>query len=155
MAGEIRSQFSHIIDIAPTILEAARVTEPTMVNGVKQTPIEGTSLVYTFDDAKAPTRHKTQYFEMLCNRPSITTAGWPAPRRCACPGYSKPGEASKDPDDFSGGSFTMSQRISRRRITSSPKEIAPQAQGTTKIFEEEAKKYHVYPLDASFAEAAT
>jgi arylsulfatase len=52
----------------PTILEAARVKEPSMLNGVQQTPIEGTSLVYTFEDAKAPTRHKTQYFEMLCNR---------------------------------------------------------------------------------------
>ncbi len=63
--GEVRPQFCSVIDIAPTILEAAGVKEPTMINGVKQTPIEGFSLVYSFDNAKAPTRHKTQYFEML------------------------------------------------------------------------------------------
>ena len=66
--GEVRSQFCHVIDIAPTILEAAGVPAPTMINGVTQKPIEGTSLVYTFDDAKAPTRHTTQYFEMQGNR---------------------------------------------------------------------------------------
>ena len=66
--GEVRSQFSHVIDIVPTILEATRVPAPTMINGVTQKPIEGTSLVYTFDDAKAATRHTTQYFEMQGNR---------------------------------------------------------------------------------------
>src|SRR5262249_9148596 len=59
--GTQRSQFCHIIDITPTILEAAGVKEPTMVNGVKQTPVEGVSLVYTFDNAKAAEKHGTQY----------------------------------------------------------------------------------------------
>ena len=124
MAGEVRSQFSHIIDIAPTILEAARVTEPSMINGVKQTPIEGTSLVYTFDEASVPTRHKTQYFEMLGNR-AIYHDGWMAsttPLRC--PGYPlSPVKPARIRTTFRG-SFTTSQRISRRRITSSPIEIA-------------------------------
>ena len=75
--GEVRSQFSSVIDIVPTILEAAGVKEPTMINGVKQTPIEGTSLVYSFDDAKAPTRHTTQYFELLANR-GVYDDGWMA-----------------------------------------------------------------------------
>ena len=66
--GGLRSQFSHVIDIAPTILEAAGLPEPKSVNGTVQTPIEGTSLVYAFNDAKAPERHKTQYFEMFGNR---------------------------------------------------------------------------------------
>src|SRR5260370_6500764 len=65
--GEVRTQFCSIIDIAPTILEAAGVKEPTMVNGVNQTPIEGISLGYSFDAAKAPTRHKTQYLAMIAN----------------------------------------------------------------------------------------
>ena len=79
--GEVRSQFSSVIDITPTILEAVGVKAPTMLNGVKQTPIEGFSMVYTFDDAKAPTHHKTQYFELMANREFTTTAGWPTQRR--------------------------------------------------------------------------
>jgi arylsulfatase len=76
-AGEIRSQFHHVIDIAPTILEVAGVPQPNVVNGVRQKPIEGVSLAYSFDDAKAPDRHKTQYFEMLANR-AIYHEGWVA-----------------------------------------------------------------------------
>jgi arylsulfatase len=71
----LRSQFSHVIDIAPTILEAAGLPEPKSVNGTVQTPIEGTSLVYAFDDAMAPERHTTQYFEMFGNR-AIYHQGW-------------------------------------------------------------------------------
>ena len=73
--GGLRSQFSHVIDIAPTILEAAGLPEPKSVNGTPQTPIEGTSLLYTFNDAKAPERHTTQYFEMFGNR-AIYHDGW-------------------------------------------------------------------------------
>ena len=73
--GELRSQFHHVIDIAPTILEAAGLPEPKTVNGTVQTPIEGTSLLYTFNDAKAEDRHKTQYFEIFGNR-AIYHDGW-------------------------------------------------------------------------------
>ena len=73
--GGLRSQFSHVIDIAPTILEAAGLPEPKSVNGTPQTPIEGTSLLYAFNDAAAPERHKTQYFEMFGNR-AIYNDGW-------------------------------------------------------------------------------
>lgn len=73
--GELRTQFSHVIDIAPTILEAAGLPEPKMVNGVKQIPIEGTSLVYSFNDAKAKEKHTTQYFEMAGNR-AMYHEGW-------------------------------------------------------------------------------
>jgi arylsulfatase A-like enzyme len=66
--GELRSQWHHVIDIAPTILEAAGLPEPKSVNGTPQTPIEGVSLAYTFTDAKAPSRHTTQYFEIFGNR---------------------------------------------------------------------------------------
>jgi arylsulfatase len=66
--GGLRSQFTHVIDVAPTILEAAGIPEPTVVNGVQQEPIEGTSMVYSFDDADAPERHDLQYFEMFGNR---------------------------------------------------------------------------------------
>jgi arylsulfatase A-like enzyme len=66
--GELRSQFHHVIDIVPTILEAAGIQAPLVFNGTPQKPIEGVSMVYTFDDAKAPTRHTTQYFEIVANR---------------------------------------------------------------------------------------
>lgn len=74
-AGEVRSQWHHVIDIAPTILEAAGLPEPKSVNGTPQSPIEGVSMVYTFADAKAPSTHKTQYFEIFGNR-GIYHDGW-------------------------------------------------------------------------------
>lgn len=74
-SGELRTQFSHVIDVAPTILEAAGLPEPMEVNGTKQIPMDGTSLVYTFDKARAKDRHTTQYFEMFGNR-AIYHDGW-------------------------------------------------------------------------------
>lgn len=73
--GEVRSQWHHVIDVAPTILEAAGLPEPRVVNGTPQTPIQGVSMVYTFDDAKAKDRHKTQYFEIFGNR-GVYHDGW-------------------------------------------------------------------------------
>ena len=73
--SELRSQFSHVIDIAPTVLEAAKLPEPKVVNGTPQTPMAGTSLVYSFDDADAAERHTTQYFEIFGNR-AMYHDGW-------------------------------------------------------------------------------
>jgi arylsulfatase A-like enzyme len=81
----LRSQFCHVIDIVPTIYEAAKVTSPDMLDGVKQKPVDGVSLVYTFDNGTVPTQHTTQYFEMLGNR-AIYKDGWMAQRRCGCHG---------------------------------------------------------------------
>ena len=75
--GEVRSQFHHVIDIMPTILEAVGLPAPLSINGVAQSPIEGTSMVYSFDDAKADSTHRTQYFEILGNR-AIYSDGWVA-----------------------------------------------------------------------------
>jgi arylsulfatase len=75
--GGIRTQFHHVIDLYPTILDAVGVKSPSMLNGVPQAPIEGVSMAYTFGDAKAPSRHHTQYFEMLGNR-AIYNDGWVA-----------------------------------------------------------------------------
>jgi hypothetical protein len=75
--GGIRTQFSSVIDIMPTLLEAAGVSAPTSINGVAQKPIEGTSLVYTFDNPNAPSKHTTQYFEMFGNQ-GIYHDGWVA-----------------------------------------------------------------------------
>jgi arylsulfatase A-like enzyme len=73
--GEVRSQFHHVIDVAPTVLEAANLPEPKSVNGTTQAPIEGVSMAYSFDDAKAASRHTVQYFEMFGNR-AIYADGW-------------------------------------------------------------------------------
>jgi arylsulfatase len=151
--GGLRSQFSHIIDLAPTILEACGVKEPTMLNGVKQTPIEGTSLVYTFDDAKAATRHKTQYFEMLGNR-AIYQDGWMA---CTTPlrlpwAPPAPGVPSAKPDDFEWELYNVAEDFSQANnlVAKNPKKLKE----LQDVFDREAKKYNVYPLDASFAERA-
>jgi arylsulfatase len=82
--GEIRSQFFHVIDVAPTILETAGIPEPTIVNSVQQSSLEGTSMVYSFDDARAPERHETQYFEMVGNR-GIYHKGWTAVTKHSTP----------------------------------------------------------------------
>ena len=73
--GEVRTQFQHVIDLAPTVLEAAGLPEPKVVNGMTQRPMEGGSLLHTFNDAKAKSRHATQYFEYGGNR-SIYHEGW-------------------------------------------------------------------------------
>jgi arylsulfatase len=75
--GEMRSQFHHVVDIAPTVLEAVGIPEPRKVNGILQTPMEGVSMVYSFDDAMAAGHHKTQYFEIIGNR-AIYHEGWVA-----------------------------------------------------------------------------
>jgi arylsulfatase len=73
--GEIRSQFAHVIDIAPTILEAVGLQAPAMLDGVTQMPMEGVSMAYTFGDAKGSSRHTTQYFEIAANR-GLYDDGW-------------------------------------------------------------------------------
>jgi arylsulfatase A-like enzyme len=82
--GQIRSQFHHVIDVAPTILEIAGLPQPTFVNGVQQHPIEGVSMAYAFNDAKAAEQHETQYFEMFGNR-GIYHKGWTAVTRHKTP----------------------------------------------------------------------
>ncbi|MFC0030024.1 sulfatase-like hydrolase/transferase [Micromonospora chaiyaphumensis] len=83
-AGELREQFAHVIDVAPTILEAAGLPEPTTVHGVTQAPIEGVSMRYTFSDGAASERHQTQYFEIGGNR-GIYHRGWTAVTRHRTP----------------------------------------------------------------------
>ena len=78
----VRHQFAHVIDIAPTVLEATGIRQPSVVDGIPQSPMEGTSLVYTFDagNADEPSHHRTQYFEMFGAYAIYHEAGWRAPR---------------------------------------------------------------------------
>ena len=82
--GEIRSQFCHVIDVAPTVLEVIGLPQPEIVNGTQQAPMEGISMVYSFDNGKAEERHDLQYFEMFCNR-GIYHRGWSAVTRHSTP----------------------------------------------------------------------
>jgi arylsulfatase len=93
--GELRTQFSHAIDVAPTILEAAGIPEPVSVEGIQQDPIEGTSMLYAFNDAKAEDRHETQYFEVMGNR-AIYHKGWTAVTKHYTPWIQAPKPAFDD-----------------------------------------------------------
>src|SRR5690348_10291117 len=116
--GGIRRQFHHIIDILPTILEATGISAPDTIDGIKQRPIEGVSMAYTWDkkNADAPTRHTTQYFEMLGNR-AIYHDGWLA----ATTPVTLPWElnTAPPPDVITGtsGNSTTSMRISPSTTT--------------------------------------
>jgi arylsulfatase len=93
--GELRTQFAHVIDVAPTILEAAGLPEPKTVNGIVQRPMDGISMAYTFEDANAKERHTTQYFEMFGNR-AIYHEGWYARTIHRAPWESTPRRPLKD-----------------------------------------------------------
>jgi arylsulfatase len=112
--GEMRSQFHHVIDVGPTLLEAAGVPQPLFVDGVQQQPIEGVSMLYSFNDAKAAERHETQYFEMFGNR-GIYHKGWTAVTRHKRPGARR----RKDPSASTTtcGSSTTPTRTGARRTT--------------------------------------
>ena len=140
--GEIRSQFQHVIDIAPTVLEAANMPEPKTVNGVTQAPMEGVSMVYTFDDAKAAERHKTQYFEIFGNR-AIYHDGWVAAHRAQ--GAVGSGAAPRRSPTTSGSS-TTSTRTSARPTTS-PKSNPAKLKELQAVFMKEAENYRVLPID--------
>jgi arylsulfatase len=145
--GGLRSQFHHVIDIAPTILEAAGLPEPQVVNGVTQKPIEGVSMVYTFDAASAPERRTSQYFELLGNR-AMYKDGWVAAARHGIP-WKTAGQATGfDSDvwelyhvaeDFSQADDLAAQNPDKL------KELQA-------AFDGEARRYDVYPLDDRFAQ---
>jgi arylsulfatase len=139
--GEVRSQFHHVIDVAPTVLEAANLPEPKIVNGTTQTPIEGVSMVYTFDDARADSRHKVQYFEMLGNR-AIYADGWFAGTIHKAPWEAKPRAALLD-DKW--------ELYDTRSDFSLANDLAGQNPAKLKelqdLFMQEAVKYRVLPID--------
>jgi arylsulfatase len=148
--GAMRSQFSHVTDIVPTILDVTGIKFPDVINGVKQKPLEGVSLVYTFDNANAPTKHRTQYFEMMGNR-AVYKDGWVActtPLRLPWITFG----VSPSPDDFKWELYNVSDDFSEsRNLAGSNPDKLKEMQ---KVFDEEAKKYNVYPLDSSFADRA-
>jgi arylsulfatase len=141
--GGLRSQFTHVIDIAPTILEAAGLPEPTVVNGVQQSPMEGTSMLYALDDADAPERHDLQYFEMFANR-GIYHRGWSAVTKHRTPWVMVGGELPAFDDDvweLYDGSRDFSQA---HDLAAEHPDVLARLQRLWLI---EATKYNVLPMD--------
>ena len=138
--GEIRNQFHHVIDVAPTVLELIGLPEPTFVNGVQQVPYEGVSIAYTFDGASEADRHETQYFEMFVNR-GIYHKGWTAVTRHSTPWVMAQLPAFDDdvwelyaPDDW-----TQAHDLA--------KEQPDRLHQLQRLFLIEAAKHNVLPLD--------
>lgn len=139
--GEVRSQFHHVIDIAPTVLEAAKLPEPKIVNGTKQSPIEGVSMVYTFGDAAAKSRHQVQYFEIMGNR-GIYADGWLAGTVHRAPWEYEPRQSLAD-DKWelydTRADFSLTNDLAGKN-PAKLKELQA-------LFMREAVKYHVLPID--------
>jgi len=147
--GQVRSQFCSVIDILPTLLEAAGVPAPKSINGVTQKPIEGTSFVYTFDDAKAPSKHTTQYFEMFGNR-AIYHEGWVA---ATTPGVA-PWDSAAEMEgrvpavlDYKWELYHVSEDYSEDNNLAA-KEPA-KLKELQELFWTEAEKYNVLPVENS------
>ena len=145
--GEVRSQFSHVVDVAPTALEAAKLPQPKTVNGVMQRPMDGVSMLYTVDDARAKDRHTTQYFEMFGNR-GIYKDGWVACTRHSIPWLmgAKPTPLTEDvwelynvDEDFSQANNLAAQQPEKL------KELQA-------VFLQEAIRNNVLPIDDRRAE---
>ncbi len=140
-AGEVRHQFHHVIDVAPTVLEVAGLPEPSAVHGIAQRPLEGVSMAYSFEDADAADRHETQYFEMFCNR-GIYHRGWTAVTRHSTPWEAMAKLPSLDDDAwelYAPEDWTQAHNIAREK----PETLHRLQQ----LFVLEASKYNVFPLD--------
>ena len=145
--GGIRTQFHHVIDIVPTILEAAGIKAPEMVNGIKQKPIEGVSMAYTFDkaNANAPSKHDTQYFEMVGNR-GIYHDGWIASTTPPVPPWML-GAPMPNLGDYKWELYNVADDYSQYNDLAA--KMPDKLKEMQALFLTEAAKYQVLPLDNS------
>jgi hypothetical protein len=141
--GEVRSQFHHVIDLAPTVLEAAGLPEPVSVHGVQQMPLQGVSMAYSFDDADAADRHETQYFEMFGNR-GIYHRGWTAVTKHKTPWILVGEEVPAFDDDRWELYDTTSDWSQARDLAAEHPDKLHELQRLWLI---EATRYNVLPLD--------
>jgi len=139
--GEVRSQFTHVTDIAPTVFEACQVPAPKTVNGIAQDPIEGTSFVYSFDDANAKEKHTVQYFEMFGNR-AIYADGWYA-RTIHRPAWNTKPTQSLLEDPWELFNATEDFSLANNLASQNPDKLKE----LQDVFMKEAEKYHVLPID--------
>lgn len=147
--GEIRTQFEHVIDILPTILDVTGIPAPTSVYGIQQAPIEGKSMRYAFDDAKAPSNHTTQYFEMFANR-AIYNDGWVAATTPTTPPWVSVVEKVDPIDGYKWELYNIDEDFteSNNLAESNPEKLRE----LQRLFYIEAVKYNVLPLDNSKVE---
>ncbi|MCJ7706373.1 MAG: arylsulfatase, partial [Anaerolineales bacterium] len=141
--GEIRSQFSHVIDVAPTVLETAGIPQPVSVDGIQQDPIEGTSMLYAFNDGKAAEQHETQYFEMFGNR-GIYHKGWTAVTKHRTPWAALNAKVSAFDDDV-WELYDTTKDWSQSKDLS--KENPQKLHDLQRLWLIEATRYKVLPLD--------
>jgi arylsulfatase len=141
--GEIHSQFCHVIDIGPTVLDAAGIPQPLQVNGVTQQPMQGVSMRYSFDDAKAPEQHDTQYFEMFGNR-GIYHRGWSAITKHRTPWAM--GEVKNPPfDDDVWEPYDGSKDWTQANDLAA--QMPDKLHELQQLFQIEATRNNVFPLD--------
>jgi len=140
--NEIRTQFSHVIDIAPTVLEAVGLPEPKAVNGTPQIPMEGTSLVYSFNDAGAKERHTTQYFEIAGNR-AIYHEGWYARTVHRAPWEAQARRPLQDDSAWELYDLRADFSLANDVAAANPQKLDEMKA----LFLAEAAKYHVLPID--------
>ena len=151
--GGIRNQFAHIIDIVPTLLEVTGIPAPVTVDGIKQAPIEGVSLAYTFDkaNANAPSRHKTQYFEMFGDH-ALYHDGWIASTKVVRPPWETAGAVTQDPAGLPWELYDLSKDWTQYEDVAA--KYPAKLKELQDLFWKEAAKYQVLPLDASVATRA-
>jgi arylsulfatase len=140
--NEVRSQFGHVIDIAPTVLQAIGLPEPKVVNGIRQVPIEGTSLIYSFEDARSRERHTTQYFEIAGNR-AIYHDGMFARTIHRAPWEAKARRPLEDTSGWQLYDVRSDFSLTNDLAASNPKKLAE----LQALFLKEAARYHVLPMD--------
>ncbi len=150
-AGGIRTQFHHMIDIVPTLLEATGIKAPEVVNGIKQKPIEGVSMMYTFDkaNASAPSKRDTQYFEMFCNR-GIYHDGWYACTTPPAPPWLMGKAKMPDINDYKWELYNLTDDYSQANDLAA--KTPDKLRSMQDLFKKEAAKYEVFPLDNSILE---
>jgi len=148
--GGIRNQFTHVIDIVPTILEATGIPAPDMVDGIPQKPIEGVSFMYTFDakNAGAPSRHHTQYFEMMGDH-AIYHDGWIASTKVMRPPWVLASAVSQDPAGYPYELYDLTKDWTQ--FDNVADKYPDKVKELGDLFWEEADKYQVLPLDATVA----
>ncbi len=139
----IRPQFHHLIDVVPTVLECAGLPAPKRVNGVDQMPMEGVSMVYTFDDAKANDRHTMQYFELTGSR-AIYHDGWWAGTRHGLDGVTAAAKETVPFDEDVWELYDMRSDFGHATdlAAKNPEKLAE----LQTLFDKEARKYNVYPM---------
>ncbi len=149
--GGIRNQFHHIIDVVPTILEVTGIRAPESVDGIPQAPIEGTSFAYTFDaaNANAPSRRKTQYFEMFGDH-ALYHEGWIASTKVTRAPWETFGAANPDPvNNVTWELYDLTKDWTQCEDVAA--KYPEKLEEMKKLFLEEARKYQVFPMDASVA----